>query len=952
MNYKIGDIIYGFRLTKEERIDDIDSNGYLFVHEKSGARLMYIENSDDNKVFFIAFKTPPENDCGIAHIIEHSVLCGSEKYPVKDPFNELAKGSLNTYLNALTYSDKTVYPIASRNNRDFMNLMDVYMDAVFNPLILKHKEIFMQEGHHLHMEAMDSELEVRGVVYNEMKGAFSDPDRYIEGAVNTALFTDSPYKYESGGDPDKIPQLTYEEFTDFYKKNYHPSNSYIFLFGKMDIEERLAYLDRDYLSKYSVEVFANTIKHEKGRGIVRKEESYPVVEKKDNEAIYAAGFVTGSSCDEQRCLGYSILSYILMDTNASPVRTALMKNGFCSDTEGWYDSSMYDTVFTIIAKGAKENSAGEFEGIVSNELEKLIEQGIDRELVISAVNTFDFMLSEEDFGYKPRGLYYGLKSMNTWLHEDNPFDAFRFKKHIKSIRSKIDEGYFEGLISDIISNPSKAFVSLQPEEGLQEKLDREKKKQMSEYKNSLSDAEKQKIVDDTANLLKFQSKEDDLSVMPVLKLSDIDKKADLIENEERDGVLFVPQNTNDIVYSELAFNVDDIPQKDYCLLGLLSDLVGKLDTEKYSYNELPKKIDMYTGGVSAQCSAYYNTSGKTEKVLTVSGKALSVNTERLIDIIEQCTVKMSFYNTESLKLIIRDRISKLENYLTQNGHMTASARALSYFNESYGFKEATGGIGYFKFLCELDKGFDGSVCEKLKELAMTVFSRDRLLTGISCEDKDFNGICKIRDVFGINKITGNITDYKTESISEGVATAGRIQYVAKAAPYGNYKYSGKMLVLKNILNLEYLWNTVRVQGGAYGCGFNIIRSGAMYMYSYRDPNLKRTLDVYDNAADFISSFDADEKAMTNYIIGAINSIDRPTSKEQRLKISVVRKIVHLTDEMKQRERDELLSATAQDMREYAKMLEAMKKSPYTCVIGNKDNIQKEKGLFKNIINMK
>ena len=431
MEMNINDCISGFTLINREEIDDINSEGYLFLHKKSGARLMYIENDDDNKVFFISFKTPPEDDCGTPHIIEHSVLCGSEKYPVKDPFNELAKGSLNTYLNALTYSDKTVYPIASRNDKDFSNLMDVYLDAVFNPMILKHKEIFMQEGHHFHMENADDPLEIKGVVYNEMKGAFSDPDRYLDGAANTALFTDSPYMFESGGDPDKIPDLTYEKFIDFYKKQYHPSNSYIYLFGKMDIAEKLEYLDKEYLSAFDRQNFKNDIKAQKCQNkIIRKEEYYPVIEKNENEAMYAAGFITGKSYDEETSLGYSILSYILMDTNASPVRKSLIESGFCSDTEGWFDSSTMDTVFSIIAKSAKENASEEFENIIRNELGNIVKNGLDAELVNSAVNAFEFMLSEENFGYKPRGLYYGLKAMNSWLHKENPFESFRFKKHI------------------------------------------------------------------------------------------------------------------------------------------------------------------------------------------------------------------------------------------------------------------------------------------------------------------------------------------------------------------------------------------------------------------------------------------------------------------------------------------------------------------------------------------
>lgn len=952
----INDKINGFRLVNKEEITDINSVGYLFRHEKSGARLMYIENDDDNKVFFISFKTPPEDDCGTPHIIEHSVLCGSGKYPVKDPFNELAKGSLNTYLNALTYSDKTVYPIASRNDKDFMNLMDVYMDAVFDPMILKHREIFMQEGHHPHLENEDDALEVKGVVYNEMKGAFSDPDRYLDAAINTALFTDSPYRFESGGDPDKIPELTYEKFIEFYKKYYHPSNSYIYLFGKMDIEEKTAYLDREYLSKFDVQPIDNGIKHQKSPDkIIRKEEFYPVIEKGENEAMYAAGFIVGSSCDEEKSLGYSILSYILMDTNASPVRKALTEGGFCSDTEGWFDPSMLDTVFTIAAKGAKENAAAEFEKTVTDELKRLSEEGLDKELVNSAVNAFEFMLSEENFGYKPRGLYYGLKTMNSWLHKENPFETFRFKKHIESIRAKIDSGYFEELIADgMVNNNAAVFVSLQPKAGMQSELDEAERKRLDEYKNSLSSEKIENTVKETRGLLEFQSAEEDLSVMPYLKLDDIDKKAEVIESGIRDGALYVPCDTNGIIYADLSFSTDHIPAEDYNYIGLLSDLIGRLDTEKYGFNELPTKVDMYTGGISANCAAHYGETGETQKIIRISAKALSRNADTLKKLIDQTVNKMLFDKTDSIRLIIKDRISKLENYLTQNGHMTAVGRAMSCFSESHAYKEATKGVDYFKFLCRLDKELSERDIKKLKETAEKVFRGSSLTLGISCEETDFKKAAEILGLFPKAGLIGRAETGAMKQTAEGIVTPGKIQYVAKAADFkkAGFKYSGKMRVLKNIIDLEYLWNIVRVQGGAYGCGCDFLKSGAMYMYSYRDPNLKRTLDIYDKAGDFIESFNADEKAMTNYIIGAINSIDRPLSKEARLQTAVIRHMAGTTAESLQRRRDELLSSTVDDIRAYAPMLRLMKNSPYICVIGNGESINNEGDIFESVTTLK
>lgn len=964
INLNVGNTVSGFLLINKEEINDIDSVGYLFEHVKSGARLMYIENDDDNKVFFISFRTPPIDDCGTPHIIEHSVLCGSKKYPVKDPFNELAKGSLNTYLNALTYSDKTVYPIASRNDKDFNNLMDVYLDAVFNPLMLVHEEVFMQEGHHLHLENADDALCEKGVVYNEMKGAYSDPDRYMEGAINTALFTESPYSFESGGDPDKIPDLTYEGFIDYYKKHYHPSNSYIYLFGKMDILEKLEYLDREYLSGYGRIKVDTEIKPQTPIGnVIRKTEKFPIIEKDSDgkDAMYAAGFMTGKSYDAEKNLGYSILSYILLDTNASPLRKALTESGFSSNAEGWYDSSMLDTVFTISAKGAKENAGDEFEKIVTETFEGILEQGLDKELVISAVNAVEFMLSEENYGYKPRGLAYGLKAMNSWLHKDNPFDYFRFKEHVAKIRAKAENGFFENIIAEgFVNNKSKVFVSLQPEEGMQARIDAAEKEKFDKLKNELSSDEVNKIVDRTNNLLKFQSAEDDLSVMPSLKLEDISPMADFIDNEIKDGILFVPQSTNGIIYSEMAFNVNDMPSESYNYLGLISELIGKLDTKKYSFSQLPTQIDMYTGGINAVCNSYMTSEGELKKVFNLSAKALCRNTEKLSELIDEATNNMLYDKTDNIRIIIKDTISRLEGYLTNSGHMTSAYRALSYYNESFKFKDETGGLGFYKFLCAIDKVFDkdkDTIVKNIKATAGALFTSERLITAISCEECDFDKpAAMLGRIFKSVKTELKIKD-AGECVfvgSEGIITPGKIQYVAKAVSYGRegFKFSGKLYVLKNIIDLEYLWNTVRVQGGAYGCGCNFLKSGNLYMYSYRDPNLTRTLDVYDSAAEFIKNFQADEKAMTNYIIGAINSLDKPLNKEQRLKQALVRKITGMTDDLLQKERDEVLSSTCEEMRGFAPLLETIKNSSYICVMGNGDKIKENAGLFERVINLK
>ena len=546
--------------------------------------------------------------------------------------------------------------------------------------------------------------------------------------------------------------------------------------------------------------------------------------------------------------------------------------------------------------------------------------------------------------------------MNSWLHKDNPFDSFRYKKHINGIRLKSRGGYFEKLISDgMVNNNTKVFVSLQPKEGMQEKLDEEERKELEQYKNSLSLTEKEKIVNETKNLLLFQAQPEDLSVVPSLNLSDIDKKAENIENELMDGIFYVPGDTNGVIYAELSFNLDGISEENYHYLGLLCELIGKLDTEKYGFNEIPTKIDLYTGGISSSCSAYFGTDGNIKRALNIGIKALSRNVNELFDIVEQTVNKMLFDKQDSIKLIIKDRISKLESHLTQNGHMTAVNRALSYSNPAYKFKDETSGIGYLKFLYSLDKNFKDDDIKKIRALAIEVLSQGRLTVGISCDECDFNMAKGIKNIIYERKQSSEEHIYlKSDMVSEGIITSGKIQYVAKSSDYKKvgYNYSGKLLVLKNIIDLEYLWNTVRVQGGAYGCGCNFLRSGSMYMYSYRDPNLKKTLETFNAASEFISNFNADEEAMASYIIGAVNSLDRPLNKEQRLKTALIRHIAGISSEMHQKERDEVLSCTSEDIRAYAPMLKTMADSPYICVIGNGDNIKNDKELFDDIITLK
>lgn len=961
-----GNEYFGFELLDIDEISDINSVGYTFKHIKSGARLMYVKNDDDNKVFFISFKTPPENNCGTAHILEHSVLCGSKKYPVKDPFNELAKGSLNTYLNALTYSDKTMYPIASRNDKDFCNLMDVYLDAVLNPKIFEKKEIFMQEGWHYEMDNKDSLLSIKGVVYNEMKGALSDPDRILSNCISKSLFPSSIYRFESGGDPDYIPELTYEMFLDFYNKYYHTSNSYIYLYGNLDIYDRLKYLDSEYLSNYSDKKINSDISFEKKFSQPSYyEETYPVpIEDSVDKGEYIAlSSVVGKSTDMEMALAFDILNYILLGSNGSPLKQAITKLGMCEDAEGWFDSSAYEMVYSIVAKKADKNKIQIFKDTVINTLENLVKNGIDSRLIESSLNVWEFLMREEDYGFRPKGLVYGMKMMKGWLHGKNPSECLLIWKHFNRIKEQSLKGYFENIIKDyLINNVHSSFVDISPECGKQSGLDKKNKEKLAQIKNSMTEEEINKIISDTKALNEYQSTAEnveDLKSIPLLSIDEISKKADIINNKEINEfgcpILFTPLNTNNITYTQIIFDTKCVPCNLIPYIGLLSDILGKIDTKKFNYNELPTEINMYTGGIYLYCDAYLTKNGYEPKLI-IKGKSLTKHIDKMFDIFKEIIFNSCFDNYDNLKSIVKEVKLRNENLINNNGHVTAIRRSLSNLSEETKYKELTGGIDYYLFLCEVEKELSNNyekVINDIQTVIKIIFNKVKVL-GVVAGDEDSlvhfgKAFKEIYDKLNGNIYKNTILNYK-QDLSEAFTTAGKVQYVAKAGNFKDYgyKYSGKMNVLKIIVDLEYLWNKVRVKGGAYGSGCGMFRNGNIYAYSYRDPNIIETLNNFNDIHKLLENFNASERDMTKYILGAVNSIDRPKSNSEKADLSFRRYICNITYDIQQIERNELLGTRLEDIREYSNMFKKVMSIGNICVIGNEYKISESKDIFDSI----
>ena len=611
-----------YEVLDEHNIPDVASMGYVLRHKKSGARIAVLSNNDENKVFYIGFRTTPDDETGVPHIIEHTTLCGSEKFPVKDPFIELAKGSLNTFLNAMTYPDKTMYPIGSCNDQDFKNLMDVYMDAVFNPNITKYKEIFKQEGWHFELESKDAPITINGVVYNEMKGAYSSADEVLSNQIYRSLFPDNTYSKDSGGNPVHIPELTYEKYLDFYHKYYHPSNSYIYLYGDMDIVERLKWLDEEYLSKYDYMEVDSQIKPQKAFDKVKYVESeYSIAsdDPEENKTYLSYNRVVADSLDQMLYQAFDVLDYALVSAPGAPVKKALIEAGIGEDVYGSYDAGILQPVFSIVAKNANISDAEKFNEIITDTLKEIVKNGINKEALLAGININEFKFREADFGQFPKGLLFGLNCMDSWLFDDmKPFIHLECLDTFAKLRDKINSGYFEELIQKyLLDNTHGSEVVVKPARNKNAQEEQKLADKLKAYKDSLSDEEIQKLIDDTISLRKYQeepSLDEDLRKLPMLKRSDLKREALGFSNikENLSDVTLVRHEieSNGIDYITLMFDVNDMDPDDLGYFGFFNSVFGYVNTKEYSYIDLSNVINIYTGGINSGVSLYTDVSDK------------------------------------------------------------------------------------------------------------------------------------------------------------------------------------------------------------------------------------------------------------------------------------------------------------------------------------------------------
>lgn len=966
--------LQAYEVQKEEDLRGIKAKGYLLRHRKSGARVVYIENDDNNKVFSIGFRTPPSDSTGVPHIMEHSVLCGSRNFPAKDPFVELVKGSLNTFLNAMTYPDKTMYPVASCNDQDFQNLMHVYMDAVFYPNIYEHEEIFRQEGWSYQLDSAEDKLKYNGVVYNEMKGAFSSPEGVLDRVILNTLFPDTSYANESGGDPEVIPELTYEQFLDFHRKYYHPSNSYIYLYGDMDIEEKLHWLDQEYLGKYDREPVDSRIRfQEPFAEMQEKVIPYSIAseESEEDNTYLSYNKVVGTSLDKELYLAFQILDYALLSAPGAPLKKALTDAGIGKDIMGSYDNGIYQPIFSVIAKNANEEQKEEFIQVIEDVLRASVKNGIDTKAIEAGINYYEFRYREADFGNYPKGLMYGLQMMDSWLYdEEKPFIHIEALDTFEFLKKQIGTGYYEELIQKyLLDNPHGAIVIVTPEKGRTARMEAELEEKLQKYKESLTAEEVEAFVQKTQALEAYQSEpesEENLEKIPVLKREDISREIEPIINEEMTlagvPVIFHEIETNGIGYVDVLFDMSLVEEQDLPYVGILQSVLGIIDTERYDYGTLFNEINVNTGGISTSLELYNDVTNIREKAFKatfeIKGKALYGKLPVAFDMMREILMESKLNDGKRIREILAMLKSRLLMKFQSSGHVTAVLRAQSYASPAAKLKDMTNGIAFYETVSYIEEHFEEEkekLSEKLIDLSKKLFCGDNMMLSYTAAREGLEGLEEMVEKLKNSLHTRTAEEDKRcvihcEKKNEGFKTASKVQYVAKA---GNFidqgvAYTGALQILKVIMSYDYLWQNIRVKGGAYGCMSNFNRIGEGYFVSYRDPNLKRTLDVYDGVVDYLKNFTVSERDMTKYIIGTMSGIDQPMTPASKGERSMNLYMNKVSAEMIREERNQILDAEQDDIRALYKVAEAVLQADQMCVIGGEDKIEEEKELFKTL----
>lgn len=964
LNLKEKDVIHGFELVKIENADEINSKTYLFSHKKSGARLFYIENDDENKTFGIGFKTTPENSTGVFHILEHSVLCGSKKYPVKEPFVELIKSSLQNFLNAFTFPDKTIYPFSTTNEKDFLNLMSVYTDAVFYPCIYEKEEIFMQEGFSYDVNE-NGEIFTSGVVLNEMKGSYSSRDTILMKNIDKALFGDTCYGFSSGGDPKEIVNLSYDEFIKTHKKYYSPNNSYIYMYGKMDLAEKLEFLDREYLSK--IENEPHIIKIEKTNSVAQKEiiSSYSISDEEDendNSLMAFAGIMADFEEKEKIIAGDIVFDYLL-ETNDSPLKKAILENNLAKDVFGGILSGVLQPYYILQLQNSNEKNTIRAKEIIKKVVKDVIKNKIDREYIHASLDRLEFKKREGETGYYPKGIYYMIKIFDFWLYGSNPTNALCYDETIKNLHKLADEGYFERLLEEMLLNDENMIsVLLAPSKTLLNEELQKERQSLNEFKKSLSENDFYKLKEKAKKLKEFQELKDtkeNLDKLPKLSISDISKEELDLPLEEKivngKKVLYHKISTNKIVYVKYYFDLNHLSEDEIMYLTILSELYSDLKTKNTSLSQLQKKINSNLGEFNTTIKAYQDTQQENSVKgvslkFCVSFSFIEEKYENALNLVDEILLETVFENEEIIKIAEQYKID-FESSLMQSGHQTSLLRMCSYYSYLSKYMDMLEGVEQLKFTQNILKD-SNKIGDTLSIIAKKIFDNKNMIISVSGSEKAYENVINYdskipsTDIDLSNKLNTKLNT----NINEGFSIPADIAYVTTGYNFDKlgYEYNGSMQVVSKIVSLQYLWNKVRVQGGAYGAGMVVGVNKNIAFYSYRDPNVKDTINAFKQTKDFLENVEISDKELDSYIISTIAGRDKPLTPKQKSVVSDELYFKNISKEKIKKEREEILNTTQKDITHFKNILDEIGDKYYYCCVGNTQKLKKSNEYIKDI----
>lgn len=946
---------HGFEEVRKQEIPELRTRGILYRHKKTGAELLSLINDDENKVFGITFRTPPNNSTGVAHILEHSVLCGSRKYPVKEPFVELLKGSLHTFLNAMTFPDKTSYPVASQNVKDFYNLIDVYLDAVFYPRITPF--IFKQEGWHLELKKPDGEMTYRGVVYNEMKGAYSSPDSLVAEYSQESLFPHNPYGFDSGGKPSEITNLTYQDFKDFHRKYYHPSNARIFFYGDDDPQQRLS-LVNDYLKDFDRMEAESPIPlqrpFDQPRRITRSYASGK------DEADRPKGMVTVNwllceSTEVEQNLALHILSYALLGMPGSPLRKALIESGWGEDIVGvGLEAELRQIYFSTGLKGIDIRNTEKIEDLVFETLTGLVKKGIDPRTVEAAVNTIEFRLRENNAGNLPQGLVLMLRALTTWLYDHDPMALLAFERPLANVKTMLDEQdhFFERLIERyFLNNPHRTTVILKPDPKLAEAERQAERERLNSARSAMGAEQLKEVIRTTKELKEIQEEPDSpeaLATIPSLRLEDLDTKNKVIPLERREQggtvALYHDLFTNGILYMDVGFNLHVLPQRLLPYVHIFGKALLEMGTEKEDYVSLAHRISRLTGGITpAFFTSEITASEQSAAWIFLRGKAIVSRAEHLMHIFQDILQHLRLDNSQRFKQILLESLAREEQKLAPSGHQIVNLRLRAEFSEADWAAEQINGLSQVFFLRELVERVNNdwaSVLADLEEIRHILINRQNMIINVTLDGESWSKI-----EHRIEEFPADLSQSAPETFlwssgripaHEGFSMPGQVNYVGKGAPlyHLGYRFHGSSYVISRFLRNAWLWDRIRVQGGAYGAFCLLDRlSGILTFLSYRDPNVEATLQAFDESVGFLKDTHLGQEEIAKSIIGTIGDMDRYMLPDQAGYTSMLRYLRQESEQDRQKVRDEVFATESKHFKDFADILEQVKEQGIVKLLG-------------------